>query len=108
MNENMRQSTFSNALSTIFSVVAMGTMAPGYVVHAADTHLPANWVPATRSVNSTNSMHVGFFSGLYPLVDNSFSAQFADAYLTFANSQKRMDQDFSEILAANIWDLYAR
>lgn len=68
--------------------------------------VPSLWVGKQES--STAGSHVTIFSRAYQVVDRTFESQFAEAYEAFAQGQKRLEQQFADILAANLWNLYAR
>ena len=81
------------------------------LAHAAPIDVPrpvtlTKWV--ARQEQSTVGNFVSLFNRSYSVVDRGFDEDLAVAYEAFTKKQKRLDPEFSEILAANLWDLYAR
>lgn len=106
MNNSWSHTGLTGTAGTVLSTVLALHVAMTDPTDRVTNPSPSRWTlqqePNTAATRSSIS------GGGFNLVDRDFEIEIAAAYEAFAAAQKRLDPEFANILAANLWDLYAR
>lgn len=110
MNNTWTHAGISSTAGTVFSKLGPFAMAPSLkaeAIRAMSIRVESRW--AIKHERSTPSGCLGISGDAYTVAaDQIFDVKLAQAYEVFIARQKPLEQEFTDILGKNLWELYER